>query len=674
MWAATLFRGSAAVVSIFDVLATPLCGLFDVLVARFAAALVVTRAGAVFGVVFVAFAVVFRRAVVAFVVAFVVRVRLNALCIISVVFVAVARAPSRARVVTARASRVAPIRPPPVVDRSRARDDMWGDAFETVELLRGIIRRRARRRRRRRRHRRPRARSRAHIGAHRRGRVASRASRTRAERTSTSVTKRRFAIMDDAKRALRDACARRELARVRVEEAMTRASRARYATDAREDIERVEDVFARASYASRAEALTRRRERAEQLRRARDAHASAAHMEGDILAQRERALARANARLSDMARAAFDVEVPCALATAESALSSARRACDAAVARAMRHLRALMPITIQNGAPGAAPRGIRACEFWIPDARDADGFDARELAAGLGVLMHFSALASRYLDAPRLHRGAHAGSESYVWAPTSAWDDASGSAWENRGSVHVRDVPPANASERFPLFLPRALVDGSHGDRTGVELKESRMRLKAGIRLLTRSVAAMCAHQCRTLGVSAPDEYGPFAQLCALTVAVARGQDTARMSVQQALPPSVPTPVHVLHNSTNSAGPEPDGTHVSSAIADAARSSIFKRRTPSPRPTAPTLRWPWDRRRVSMDLDEDDFGNLEGGLFDVDVDATGVEHWSREHIVSSHKQSPRLFPEPSLRSLVLPPPPSEIDDTAQWEAAHFDNR
>jgi len=75
-----------------------------------------------------------------------------------------------------------------------------------------------------------------------------------------------------------------------------------------------------------------------------------------------------------------------------------------------------------------------------------------------------------------------------------------------------------------------------------------------------------------------------------------------------------------------------------------------------------------------MDLDEDDFGNLEGGLFDVDVDATGVEHWSREHIVSSHKQSPRLFPEPSLRSLVLPPPPSEIDDTAQWEAAHFDNR
>jgi hypothetical protein len=77
-----------------------------------------------------------------------------------------------------------------------------------------------------------------------------------------------------------------------------------------------------------------------------------------------------------------------------------------------------------------------------------------------------------------------------------------------------------------------------------------------------------------------------------------------------------------------------------------------------------------------MDLDEDDFGNLEGGLFDVDVDATGVELWSREHIVSSHKstRSTRTFPEPSLRSLVLPPPPSEIDDTAQWEAAHFDNR
>ena len=129
MRAATRFRDSAAVVFIFDVLATPLCGLFAAFVARFAAALVVTRAGALFGVVFVAFAVVFRRPVVAFV-AFVVRVRLNALCIISVVVVAVARAPSRARLVTARASRVAPIRPPPVVARSRARDDMWRDAFE----------------------------------------------------------------------------------------------------------------------------------------------------------------------------------------------------------------------------------------------------------------------------------------------------------------------------------------------------------------------------------------------------------------------------------------------------------------------------------------------------------------------------------------------------------------
>ena len=136
MRAATRFRDSAAVVFIFDVLATPLCGLFAAFVARFAAALVVTRAGALFGVVFVAFAVVFRRPVVAFVVvfvafvAFVVRVRLNALCIISVVVVAVARTPSRARLVTARASRVAPIRPPPVVARSRARDDMWRDAFE----------------------------------------------------------------------------------------------------------------------------------------------------------------------------------------------------------------------------------------------------------------------------------------------------------------------------------------------------------------------------------------------------------------------------------------------------------------------------------------------------------------------------------------------------------------
>ena len=75
-----------------------------------------------------------------------------------------------------------------------------------------------------------------------------------------------------------------------------------------------------------------------------------------------------------------------------------------------------------------------------------------------------------------------------------------------------------------------------------------------------------------------------------------------------------------------------------------------------------------------MDLDEDDFKHLDvGGLFDVDDDATGVEHWAHER--SSHKPPPQSLPTPSLACLVLPPPPSEIDDTAQWEAAHFvDNR
>ena len=122
-----------------------------------------------------------------------------------------------------------------------------------------------------------------------------------------------------------------------------------------------------------------------------------------------------------------EVEVPCALAEAENDHGRAMEARSREVARAMRHLRALLPVTVDNdgtstakdcfgeGRPDACARRVAR-----PDATDDEGFDAYELAAGLGILMHFTALASRYLDAPRLHRGSHAGSQSFV-APTSAW-------------------------------------------------------------------------------------------------------------------------------------------------------------------------------------------------------------------------------------------------------------
>ena len=165
--------------------------------------------------------------------------------------------------------------------------------------------------------------------------------------------------------------------------------------------------------------------------------------------------AEARATLRDAARAALEVEVPCAAAEVERefrAVSAARDALEAR--RAMARLRALLPVRIDEERGGrAAPRGVRACEWRVPDAIDDRGFDAHELAAGLGALMHFSALASRYLDAPRLHRGSHAASQSYVWAPTSAWDDVDSSVWENKGTVHVRDFAGVN-SERLELFLP----------------------------------------------------------------------------------------------------------------------------------------------------------------------------------------------------------------------------
>lgn len=54
----------------------------------------------------------------------------------------------------------------------------------------------------------------------------------------------------------------------------------------------------------------------------------------------------------------------------------------------------------------AAPTAVRVCGLRVPDPSDAVGFHAHELSAGLGTLLHFVTLASRYLAAPTLHRGA----------------------------------------------------------------------------------------------------------------------------------------------------------------------------------------------------------------------------------------------------------------------------
>ena len=64
--------------------------------------------------------------------------------------------------------------------------------------------------------------------------------------------------------------------------------------------------------------------------------------------------------------------------------------------------------SLRGGGKGlsgdAAPTAVRVCGLRVPDPGDGAGFQAHELSAGLGVLLHFVNLAARYLAAPTLHR------------------------------------------------------------------------------------------------------------------------------------------------------------------------------------------------------------------------------------------------------------------------------
>jgi len=491
---------------------------------------------------------------------------------------------------------------------------------------------------------------------------------TTTRRDDDDVARRARAARAKLLRALR----RRDGAREAVREALTRPSataRARAATttaleekrrrrvgDARREIERVEDAL--------------KRERA-----ALDATRAR-------IAAMEATEAEARATLRDASRAALEVEVPCAAAEVDREFRAVSAARDAEARRAMARLRALLPVRIDEERGGrAAPRGVRACEWRVPDAIDDRGFDAHELAAGLGALMHFSALASRYLDAPRLHRGSHAASQSYVWAPTSAWDDVDSSVWENKGTVHVRDFAGVN-SERLELFLPRAVVEGSCDPAS---VRESRLRLKRAIRLLTRSVSVMCAHQSRECGVIAPPNWGPFSQLCALTSAVAKGEETTTTATQRA-PARRQTPPQILRTSTNDRRRESvesfesrdvvrnvtDGAHanrgdavkraVSSTIAEISRNHWLSARA-----------WAQTPRESNAIVDDDEllFETLNTGGFFIDHDSVDdIGGWEAIHGNRSRPAAVDDVVAPvSNRGLVLPPPPSAVDDIEHWERA-----
>ena len=510
----------------------------------------------------------------------------------------------------------------------------------------------------------------------------------------TTSDGRRDETIVERRRALASTLARASRLRARVREAMETSEARRRATTARTGRAR----------AGRADEEARRRRAIEEAVARVTREKACRDAERGAVEARERALAAARTMLRDAERAAFEVEVPCALAEAENDHGRAMEARSREVARAMRHLRALLPVTVDNDGTSTAkdcfgrgaPRRVRACEWRVPDATDDEGFDAYELAAGLGILMHFTALASRYLDAPRLHRGSHAGSQSFVWAPTSAWDDANASVWENGGSVHVRDFAGVDA-ERLSLFLPRSVVEGS-GDPTSASVRESRLRLKRAIRLLARSAAATCAHQARECGVVPPNRWGPFAQLCALTASVARDTSggpsgpTASQETSSSAPKRLPSPARVLYNATNNHDVDVESARRASPellksmamvhnATDEARPSV-KHRAREGRSTlfasiaeASRSRWLWDRSRVSRELretliEEDEFESLDDRFF-IDLDSTdGIDDWDTIHFAARKTTNARVEAEkPPPRSLVLPPPPSAVDDIDHWERA-----
>ena len=161
--------------------------------------------------------------------------------------------------------------------------------------------------------------------------------------------------------------------------------------------------------------------------------------------------------------------------------------------------------------------------------------------------MHFTALASRYLDAPRLHRGSHAGSQSASWRPRARGTTPRSSVWRTEdpctcASSRGVDAERLSCSYREVWWRDRAIRRARRFERVDRDSSERfdcwRGRRRADGR-----------DQARECGVVPPNRWGPFAQLCALTASVARdtsggpsgptaSQETSNLAPKRLLPPA----------------------------------------------------------------------------------------------------------------------------------------
>ena len=241
------------------------------------------------------------------------------------------------------------------------------------------------------------------------------------------------------------------------------------------------DRAARAHLASRRDRVRELRARNDRARR--DAERERAHLDDARrrIRRRETSLVAARDAVARRRAELLDATLPDRIRAHTLALRAADASLAAERAVAVASLRTIMPIvaerSVERGigiglgsrtgtgtatatgvgsSPGTLgdvptdaeppPTAVRVCGFRVPDPRDAAGFRAEELAAGLGETLRLVHLAAAILAAPTVHRGESRGSSSRVWTPNTFWDDA----------------PPVGET-RLNLFLPPEIVEAAGG-------------------------------------------------------------------------------------------------------------------------------------------------------------------------------------------------------------------
>lgn len=182
----------------------------------------------------------------------------------------------------------------------------------------------------------------------------------------------------------------------------------------------------------------------------------------------------------------------------------------------------------------------------------------RPPSAQLGLLLHWTGLAARYLAAPLLHEARFRGSSSALWpraglgaqpgappppelplfaAAPSAPDDpapgpqpAGGRGGGGAGAVATLARGLGRLLARAPPPTTLASADGAASGPPSARTSPAPSPGCAhgeAVRLLRRSVACVCAHELGSQGAAVPPAWGAFALLAALAAGLARPHHAA---------------------------------------------------------------------------------------------------------------------------------------------------